>query len=425
MEKDFKNYKLPAHLRKKDGYWHMIIDAKNPKNGKKIRHSKSTKIKIEGKTKSEMEDNETEARIQLKEFQKKWSDYYFLNFEEKNENKDILFSEYLLEWIEQQDIGSYTRRNYRFIAKKIVEYFKEENFLLQDIKAYHIQKLYNYLLKDKKLKANTILRYHAVIRKCFQTALKQRIVSVNEADLVDKPRKKKYIAKTLTYDQMLEIFKEVQGTYLVLPMFLSMYHGLRRSEALGVLWENIDLEKGTMIIGNTLLEDSERKLFNRKATKNKSSYRMLPLIPEVIEFLKDLKKRQIENKRIFKNSYNKKFMGNVCVKENGDIIRPDYVSQKFTEITRRLGYEDIHFHCLRHSYATLLFETGLEMKLISSLLGHSCYNTTSEIYLHLSNQVILDIGREKMKEVFGRKKVINEKIIYINKFGQPASRTKN
>ena len=411
-----KKYLLPGRIREKNGYLHLVIEAKNPKTGEIIRHSESTKLKVVGKTKRETEDNETEARILLKEFRKKWTKFHFSNSEEKNDTEDIIFSDYLLNWVEQQDIGSYTRRNYRFIAKKIVEYFGK-TFLLKDIKAYHIQQLYNHLLKDKKLKANTILRYHAVIRKCLQTAVKQRLVINNEADLVDKPRKKRYIAKTLTYDQMLEIFKEVQGTYLVLPMFLSMYHGLRRSEALGVLWENIDLEKGTMIIGNTLLEDDERKLFNRKATKNKSSYRMLPLIPEVIEFLKDLKKKQIENKRIFKNSYNKKFIENVCVKENGDIIRPDYVSQKFTEITRRLGYEDIHFHCLRHSYATLLFETGLEMKLISSLLGHSCYNTTSEIYLHLSNQVILDKGREKMKEVFRSK---NEKIIY-TKLSQPAS----
>lgn len=405
-----KKYLLPGRIREKNGYLHLVIEAKNPKTGEIIRHSESTKLKVVGKTKRETEDNETEARILLKEFRKKWTKFHFSNSEEKNDTEDIIFSDYLLNWVEQQDIGSYTRRNYRFIAKKIVEYFGK-TFLLKDIKAYHIQQLYNHLLKDKKLKANTILRYHAVIRKCLQTAVKQRLVINNEADLVDKPRKKRYIAKTLTRDQLLEIFEEIQGTYLALPMFLSMHQGLRRSEALGLLWSNVNLDDGTMIINNTLLEDDTRQLFNKRGTKNKSSGRTLPLIPEVLEALKKIKKQQEQNKRMFKSSYNKKFFDNVCVKENGDIIRPDYVSQKFKEITRRLGHNDIHFHCLRHSYATLLFEKGMDLKLISALLGHSCYNTTSETYLHLSDQFLLEVGRKKMEEVFGSK---NEKIIYAN-----------
>ena len=199
-------------------------------------------------------------------------------------------------------------------------------------------------------------------------------------------------------------------------MFLSMHHGLRRSEALGVLWKNINLEEGTMIINNTLLEDENRILYNFPKTKNNTSGRTLPLIPEVVKFLKNVKKQQEENKKIFKNSYNKKFMDNVCVKENGDIITPSYVSQKFTDITRKLGYEDIHFHCLRHSYATLLFKEGLDLKIISMLLGHSCYNTTSETYLHLTEPFLLDLGRQSMEKIFG-----NKKIIYINS-NQPASK---
>ena len=80
-----------------------------------------------------------------------------------------------------------------------------------------------------------------------------------------------------------------------------------------------------------------------------------------------------------------------------------------------MGYEDIHFHCLRHSYATLLFKEGLNLKIISMLLGHSCYNTTSETYLHLTEPFLLNLGRQSMEKIFG-----NKKIIYINS-NQPAS----
>ena len=87
-EKDLKNYKLPAHLRKKDGYWHVIIEAKHPITKEKIRHSQSTKLKVIEKTRRKSEENETEARIQLKKFQKKWSDYYFSGVRE-NEVENI------------------------------------------------------------------------------------------------------------------------------------------------------------------------------------------------------------------------------------------------------------------------------------------------------------------------------------------------
>lgn len=417
-EKELKNYKLPTHLRKKDGYWHMIIDAKHPITKEIVRHSKSTKIKAIGKTKKETENNEFEARKQLKEFQKKWSDYYFSGENKEENSQEILFTDYLENWLYsiKANVEPYTFRNYKMIIeRKVIPYFINKKLLLKDVRAYHLQEFYSYCLNKENLNPNTVIRYHANIRKALHTAFKQGLVTSNQADLVDKPRKKRYITKTLNQEQLLQIFEETQGTYLALPIFLSMHHGLRRSEALGLLWSNINLEEGTMIINNTLLEDDTRTLFNVKKTKNNTSGRTLPLIPEVVEFLKNVKKQQEENKKIFKNSYNKKFIDNVCVKENGDIITPSYVSQKFTNITRKLGYEDIHFHCLRHSYATLLFKEGLNLKIISMLLGHSCYNTTSETYLHLTEPFLLNLGRQSMEKIFG-----NKKIIYINS-NQPAS----
>lgn len=395
-EKDLKDYKLPAHLRKKDGYWHMIIEAKNPKNGKIIRHSKSTKIKVLGKTKKETENNEYEAKTQLKEFQKKWSDYYFSEKKEEKDSQEILFTDYLHNWLLsiKANVEPYTFRNYKFIIeRKVIPYFTSKKLLLKNLKAYHLQEFYSYCLNKENLNPNTVIRYHANIRKALHTAFKQELVTSNQADLVDKPRKKRYIANTLPIIDLFKILKEIEGTHLELPTFFSVCYGLRRGETAGLLWSNIDFKEKKIIIGNSLVEGENRELLNRKKMKTKSSYRTLELIPEVENFLLEIKERQEKNKKTFKGSYNYKYEDNICVKENGELIKLGYITQKFKQITRKLGYSDIHFHCLRHSFATNMYDAGMDMKELQMWLGHSSISTTMDLYLHFLQKRIKESAR--------------------------------
>ncbi len=412
-EKELKNYKLPAHLRKKDGYWHVIIEAKHPITKEKIRHSKSTKIRVIGKNQTESKNNELKAGVELLDFQKKWSDFHFKKIQEVS--SDILFTDYLSNWLYsiKATVEPYTFKNYKMIVEKsIIPYFDSKKLLLTELKARHIQEFYSYCLNERELNPNTVIRYHANIRKCLQTALKQELVLSNQADLVDKPRKKRYIAQVLSLSEIHEIFKEIKRTDLALPTFLTMYYGLRRSEALGALWTNVDFENNLLKIDNTLVEGEHREIYNRKGTKNKTSHRPLPLIPEVIEFLKELKIEQEKNKQFFKKSYNKNFLDNICVKKNGDIIKPGYVTQKFTNVTRKLGYTNVHFYCLRHSFAPNMYL----LNMVKELLGHSCLNTTVEIYTHLPKEVTMKIGRKFISEIMtkkikekGEEKTIEEK----------------
>lgn len=416
-EKELQNYLLPVRLRGKDGYWHMLIESKHPITKEIIRHSESTKIRIIGKNQAETKNNKINASAKLLEFQKKWSDYHFKGVQEMT--NDILFTDYLSNWLYSMKatVEPYTFKNYKMIVEKsIIPYFNPKKLLLTDLKAIHIQEFYSYCLNEKKLSQNTVIRFHANIRKCLQTALKQELVLSNQADLVDKPKKKRYIAQVLSPSEIHDIFEEIKGTHLALPTFLTMYYGLRRSEALGLLWSNVDFENNLLKIDNTLVEGEHREIYNRKSTKNKTSHRILPLIPEVNEFLKQLKIRQKENKEYFKNSYNQNFLDNICVKENGDIIKPGYVTQKFTKITRKLGYTNVHFHCLRHSFATNMYLGGVNLNMVKELLGHSCLNTTVEIYTHLPKEVTMKIGRKFISEIMtkkikekGEEKTIEEK----------------
>ena len=380
---DIKNYLLPGRIRKKDGYYHLVIDTIHPITREKIRHSESTKLKVIEESKRKNLENENEAKYRLKLFREKWSKYHFSNSKDKTEN--IYFTDYLEKWLNNIKFGLQpsTIRGYSTnIESAIIPYFKPKNILLTGLKARHIQEFYTYCIDEKKVSPNTVIRYHANIRKCLQSALKQELVTSNQADLVDKPKKKLYIANVLPISKLLILLRNIEGTHLEIPTFFSVYYGLRRGEAAGLLWSNVDFKNKKIIIGNTLIEGENKELLNRKSLKTKSSYRTLELIPEVEKFLLAVKKKQEENKKLFKGSYNHKYSDNICVKENGDLIKLDYITKKFKEISKKFGYDDIHFHCLRHSFATNMYDEGMDMKELQVWLGHSSISTTMDIYLH-------------------------------------------
>ncbi|MDD3862980.1 MAG: site-specific integrase, partial [Clostridia bacterium] len=86
---------------------------------------------------------------------------------------------------------------------------------------------------------------------------------------------------------------------------------------------------------------------------------------------------------IYGKSYNKKYLEYVFVDDIGDIIKPDYVSNKFRDLLRANNLKHIRFHDLRHSCASLLVASGVPMKNIQEWLGHSNFSTTADIYSHL------------------------------------------
>lgn len=409
---NLKNYLLPGRIRKKDGYYHLIIDTIHPITKEKIRHSESTKLKVIEESKRKNLENENEAKYRLKLFREKWTKYYLSKSEEKNETEDIYFTDYLSKWLKSIKYGLQpdTIRGYTVnIEKIIIPYFKNKNILLKDLKARHIQEFYTYCLEKRKVTPATINRYHANIRKCLQTALKQELVLSNQADLVDKPKEGKYIAKVLPIKELLKILENIEGTHLELPTFFSTYYGLRRGEAAGLLWSNIDFKNKKIIIGNSLIEGEKRELINRKSLKTKSSYRTLELIPEVEKFLLAVKKKQEENKKLFKGYYNYKYNDNICIKENGELIKLGYITQKFKQVTKKLGYDNVHFHCLRHSFATNMYDEGMDMNDIKDWLGHSVLSTTMNLYVHFLEKRIKESAKileNAMKKGKGEKEEI-------------------
>lgn len=114
-----------------------------------------------------------------------------------------------------------------------------------------------------------------------------------------------------------------------------------------------------------------------------SSYRTLPLVPPFEKLLFKVNETQKQNRQYYGCSYCKDYLEYVCVDPMGHLLKPNFETQHFSLLLERNGLKRIRYHDLRHSYASLLYTSGIGLKEIQERLGHSDIGTTSDIYTHL------------------------------------------
>jgi integrase len=298
-------------------------------------------------------------------------------------DKDILFADYMLNWLEvvKCSIEQNTYESYTDIFTRYIEpYFRRKKITLQKLEPYHIQEYYANQLKS--VSPNTVLKQHANIRKALQHAVKMNMIVYNPSDRVTLPKKQKYVANFLNDDQI----NEVLGLFADEPMYpavlLTAFYALRRSEVLALKWQSVDFKNNTITIKDTVVQ--YKTLIDKERTKNKASHRTLPLTDEISNYLQQLKQRQLENSALLGSGYIQNDY--VCKRDNGEPFRPNYITERFYRVIRRSSIDNIRFHDLRHSAASLLLASGFSLKEIQEFLGHGDLGTTANIYAHLQFQ---------------------------------------
>jgi len=308
---------------------------------------------------------------------------------------DLKFLAYIKNWLEsrQGSIEEGTYASYEgMINGRLTEFFKKENPLLTDFSPQHLESFYIFLRK-KNLSGNTLLHYHACVRKALSHALKTGLVPENIADKVDRPKKDKYIAGFYDREELNKLFDLSRGDPLELLIYVTAFYGLRKSEALGLKWEVVDFKNKTVTIKHKVtsaMVDGKTTIIAKDKLKTKSSNRTLPLLPQVEERLLAERARQKHNKKLCRKSYEDS--GYIFVNDLGELIRPNYVTQHFSILLTNKGLRKIRFHDLRHSCASLLLSLGIPMKQIQDWLGHSNFSTTADLYAHLDYSSKQDSG---------------------------------
>ena len=302
-------------------------------------------------------------------------------------SSDMLFADYLLEWLEiaKGRLAVATYSSYAAMIKKPVgPYFRQRNLTLRELEARHLQMFYSEMLR--KVKPNTVIHYHAIIHSALKYAVKTDMLVQNAADKVDRPKKNSFQPVFLSAEEMQKMFEALRGTKLELPVLVAAFYGFRRGEVLGLKWDAIDFERGTISVirtVTTITVEGKQMEIEQQSAKTKSSLRTLPLIGSFREYFLQVKEAQELNKQICGNCYNHEYDGFVFVDELGERMRANYLTSAFPKFLEDHGLRRMRFHDLRHSCASLLLANGVPLKHIQEWLGHSDFTTTANIYAHL------------------------------------------
>ena len=269
-------------------------------------------------------------------------------------SSDMLFADYLLEWLEiaKGRLAVATYSSYAAMIKKPVgPYFRQRNLTLRELEARHLQMFYSEMLR--KVKPNTVIHYHAIIHSALKYAVKTDMLVQNAADKVDRPKKNSFQPVFLSAEEMQKMFEALRGTKLELPVLVAAFYGFRRGEVLGLKWDAIDFERGTISVIRTVTTitlDGKQTEIEQQSAKTKSSLRTLPLIGSFREYFLQVKEAQELNKQVCGNCYNHEYDGFVFVDELGERMRANYLTSAFPKFLESHGLRRIRFHDLRHPY---------------------------------------------------------------------------
>ena len=301
---------------------------------------------------------------------------------------DIPVFEYMVSWLNaaKQNLQLNTYNSYHIMVYgRIKRYFELKSITVGSLTPQEIDRFYATIYADGAV-GNTVIHYHAVLRKAFQQAYKNELIDANPFDRIERPKKNKFHGENYSEEEWLTLLKLSRGDDIYPAIMLAGCLGLRRSEALGVRWSRVDWERKTVLLDTKIVEyteDHKKIALPVEEMKNQSSRRTLPLPPMLIEMLAEEKAKQELYRKIFKGSYNRKFDDYVCVNQLGELMMPSYVTDHFGDLLKKLGLRKIRFHDLRHTFASILINNDVPLINVSNFLGHSDISTTANIYAHL------------------------------------------
>lgn len=293
----------------------------------------------------------------------------------------MLFVDWLKRWMEQKknEVRENTYECYQIYLKKhIIPYFEPKKLTLSKLTAQHLQGYFNTKLEEGQ-SACTLRKHNAIINGALTEAYKKEIIHSNPADKLTLPKKKRYRGTSYTIEEVKKLLAAVPEDDVYRPVIvLALFYGLRRSEVLGLTWNDFDFTAHTIHIRNTVTKMTT--LHESNATKSESSNRILNMVPGTESYFEKLMEQQQQTYKIMGKEFTPHVR--VCAWPGGKPFSPDYVSHQFKKVLARSKLPNIRFHDLRHTAGSLLLEDGVDIKTIQKFLGHSQASTTVNTYLH-------------------------------------------
>jgi integrase len=254
---------------------------------------------------------------------------------------------------------------------------------LLELRAHHLDRFYAAIeigRRGRPLSASTIRRIHAVLRSALSTAVRRRLIPYNPATHVELAPENPKRPRPWTIEQCQTFLLHTEGDRLAPLYHLMLVTGLRRGEALGLRWEDLDLDGHCLFVVQQITEVHGRSVVGTPKTKRGS--RVVPLDGATVHLLR----RQGETQSLERSAWGEAWQEHdlVFTREDGRPLRPEYVTRHFQALARRAGLPVIRVHDLRHTRASVALAAGIDIKVVSDRLGHSTTAITADLYTHVS-----------------------------------------
>lgn len=312
---------------------------------------------------------------------------------------DILFVDFLPWWVEQikPTVKPATWETYhKVVMLKLIPYFKSKRYRLCALKGMNFTGYFAYLKKDVKsggngLSKKTIMNIRGVISSALNYAVENGLIADNVIRYSRLPifEDKSYEPTIYTPEQIKNLLSYARDTKSKACLFLhlEMLTGARKGELLGLTWDKVDFEKGTIYICQNRTGSRKEVTEHITSPKTANAYRTLPLSPLVMKMLKEEKNHQEKQREILKNAYFEYSYDYVIRQEDGRAYNPNSINRIINKMTEKIGLPHCRVHDYRHLVASVLFDNGTALRDVSLQLGHGQTSTTEKIYVHKSTVV--------------------------------------
>ena len=233
--------------------------------------------------------------------------------------------------------------------------------------------------KQPGLSDSTIRGIHTMLHNALDRAVKERLIVRNPADDCVPPKIPKHEMKILLPEQ-IKSYLTAANQRGVLPMFyLELATGLRKGEIAALLWSDYDAQTQTIHVTKQYL------FYNGQGTvsppKSSTSVRYVSIPDEAAKLLEQEHAKHPKNPYMFPSPL------------TGEMYHPDAIVKIHRKICKDIGLENVRFHDLRHSFATTALQCGVDVKTVSTMLGHSSAGFTLNVYTHSTSRMQQEAAR--------------------------------
>lgn len=307
---------------------------------------------------------------------------------------------FLEDWLEQSvrpRVSPRTFESWRLIVRRhIVPALG--SISLQKLAPQNVRALLNSKL-DEGLSAQTVRHIRTVLRRALGEAVKFGLVVRNSAALVDGPRIPHHEIHPLTIDEARSFLDAAQGERLEALYSVALALGVRRGEALGLRWQDVDLDQRALTVNQTVQRVGGKLRFLEPKTER--SRRTISIPDTVVSALRTHRTHQLEERLAAGRRWQD--LGLVFATRVGTPLEPRNVHRDFKRILAKAEVPDQRFHDLRHAAASLLLAQGISPRVVMELLGHSRIGITMDTYSHVIPSLMREAA-DKMDEVLGSKR---------------------